>query len=177
MNIYTSKFYVTMIEVPTYKNHNPNTTFMVIHPSFRCAILLSSLSGKTWDATAFSILAFNFAIFIAWFRCSITISNCDINKLYLTSPMQELSLVEGVLELDIEWVEYVLNEEPCYPFTPSICQNFIKAIYASILCLNALWSALEYWWTWARTSSHVSYTPGTRQTKTTYVSPFRWSIG
>jgi len=33
MNIYTSKFYITMIEVPTYKNHNPNTTFMVIHPS------------------------------------------------------------------------------------------------------------------------------------------------
>ena len=33
MNIYTSKFYITMIEVPIYKNHNPNTTFMVIHPS------------------------------------------------------------------------------------------------------------------------------------------------
>ena len=33
MNIYTSKFYITMTEVPTYKNHNPNTTFMVIHSS------------------------------------------------------------------------------------------------------------------------------------------------
>ena len=40
MNIYTSKFYITMIEVPTYKKHNPHS------PKFRCAILLSSL-GRT----------------------------------------------------------------------------------------------------------------------------------
>ena len=33
MNIHTSKFCITMTEVPTYKNHNHNTTFMVIHPS------------------------------------------------------------------------------------------------------------------------------------------------
>ena len=52
--------------------------------------------------------------------------------------MLELSLVEGVLELELEWVEYLLNEEPCYTFPPSICQNFIKAISASILCLNTL---------------------------------------